>query len=586
MGTDSLLGEPAFSPSRRNNAWRLAWFSLMVIGCAPTRRSTKSSKLRLQTSSPIAFPIVAPGKSHTWRDVLSSPWLPAGGALLFGWLGLWNKLRVDWTINEQYEYGWFVPPLALAVLALRWKDRPAAETASRPGGWLFITVAVIGLLMILPLRLIEGPNPDWRLIYWLHAGTLAGLSLALATWSGGWRGGRHFAFPILFLLVAVPWPSGPEQAVVQSLMRGVAAIAAECMAVLGIPAVAEGNVLSVRGQLVGVNEACSGIRSLQTTLMAGLFLGELSRLTAARRLALLGGGVLIALAANIFRSSFLVWVAARSGVAALERYHDATGISVLFIVFGCLLWLNARLAKRPAVPAGDVSARGQTVFAPALPPRWIVLLAVGWFAAMEVGNLWWYSAPGSGGLVALPRWTVAPPADAGFEATPIDERTARLLRYDRGVSLRWNRSDASTRRDDCTLFFFRWEPGHASNLQADLHQPHICLTASGLKQTADWGIHPLTLPDGLTLPVRRYEFENHGRLLYVFFVGGQDGVSGRAGEAEDAGARAARLRAVLERRPIVGRQTLEFLVSGPASPEEANSVCERELAALIRRVAD
>ncbi len=102
-----------------------------------------------------------------------------------------------------------------------------------------------------------------------------------------------------------------------------------------------------------------------------------------------------------------------------------------------------------------------------------------------------------------------------------------MLRFDRGLSARWTRPDAARPAgppDGCTLFFFRWEPGHASAAQADMHQPHICLTASGLTMTADHGTTPLALPDGLTLPVRRYEFVWHGQPIYVFFVVWQDGI--------------------------------------------------------------
>ncbi len=502
---------------------------------------------------------------------------------MFGWLCLWNKLRVDWTINEQYEYGWFVPPLTFALLALRWKDRPEPQPIAPPGGWLLAIAVFSGLFLLLPVRLVEGPNPDWRSVYWLHAAVLVGLSFAWALWTGGWGWMRHLAVPILFLLVAVPWPSEFEQAVVQSLMRGVAAIASECMAVLGIPAVAQGNVISVRGQLVGVNEACSGIRSLQTTLMASLFLGELSRFSTARRAVLLAGGVGIALVANVLRSSFLVWIAAQSGLAALERYHDATGITVLFTVFGALLWLNTILARSRR--QADAGAPITPVRSSVIPmPGWIVLVAIVWLAAVEIGNVWWYGGPGAEPLVILPRWSVVPPADApGFKTLPIDEGTTRMLRYDHGLSIRWTREEDGGARDDCTLFYFRWEPGHASSLQADMHQPHVCLTASGLKQTADWGIRPLTLPDGITLPVRRYEFSFHGRLLYVFFVVWQDGISGAEGQADQPGSRAARLRAVLERRSVVGRQTLEFLVTGPTIPEAADALFTREIHSLVHR---
>ncbi len=103
------------------------------------------------------------------------PGLPAFGALIFGWLGLWNRLRVDWSINEQYEYGWFVPPLALALLAMRWKDRPPGRRVAHLAGWLCGLSAIFGLGFLLPIRLVEGPNPDWRLLFWLHALVLVGL---------------------------------------------------------------------------------------------------------------------------------------------------------------------------------------------------------------------------------------------------------------------------------------------------------------------------------------------------------------------------------------------------------------------------
>ena len=81
-------------------------------------------------------------------------------------------------------------------------------------------------------------------------------------------------------------------------MRIVAHVAAETAMLLGIPAQVEGNLIRVSTGLVGVNEACSGIRSLQTSLMIGLLFGELKRLSVLRRVALVAGAVAIALFAN------------------------------------------------------------------------------------------------------------------------------------------------------------------------------------------------------------------------------------------------------------------------------------------------
>jgi exosortase len=451
------------------------------------------------------------------------------GVALAAWALLWNKLRVDWSVDEQYQYGWFVPPLALALLAMRWQDRPAPAAPAglnrRSVMWMALLTGGL-LLLLLPIRLIEEANPDWRMFFWVHAAVLTALSLLLAAWTGGAAWVRHFAFPVGFLLLAVPWPSGPEEVVVQSLMRMVATIAAEGMNLLGIPARPQGNLIYIRDQIVGVNEACSGIRSLQTMLMAGFLLGELSRLNWRRRLVLLGGGLAVAMVANVFRSGILVWIAARQGTAALDRYHDSAGISVLLIIFAGLLWINSRLARSDGRTAAEKTKENASsplsappAIAPSVPrplPRAFVFAVAGWLCFVEIGTAAWYGSR-EVRQAPLSRWTVDLPVDApAFQNVKIDERSSRMLRYDDGKSARWKRSDSPPA--ECTLFFFRWEPGRTSATRAAMHQPHICLTASGLAQTADWGIRSVRTARGVTLPVRRYEFLFNGRRIYVFYV--------------------------------------------------------------------
>src|SRR4029077_14188581 len=47
------------------------------------------------------------------------------------WLILFRQLSNEWSINEQYNYGWFVPFLALFLFWLRWADRPDPEVRSQ-----------------------------------------------------------------------------------------------------------------------------------------------------------------------------------------------------------------------------------------------------------------------------------------------------------------------------------------------------------------------------------------------------------------------------------------------------------------------
>ena len=170
-----------------------------------------------------------------------------------------------------------------------------------------IGIAVAALLLLFPIRLFEIGNPDWRPLSWLHALCVVAITLVFLWSVGGTPWLRHFAFPVAFTLIAVPWVSPIEQPIVQGLMRVVAVISSETVALFGIPARLEGHLIRIPDGLVGVNEACSGVRSLQTSLMIGLLFGELKRLSILRRIVLVIAAAAIAFVGNCIRAFFLVW---------------------------------------------------------------------------------------------------------------------------------------------------------------------------------------------------------------------------------------------------------------------------------------
>src|SRR3974390_2353907 len=111
---------------------------------------------------------------------------------------LFNELRVDWSINPQYHYGWAVPLLALASLHMRWPVRPTAgNTALRPA---IVALLALALVSLLPIRLAEEANPEWRLAMWAHAFQTILVALCLVYFAGGMPWVKHFAFPICFIL--------------------------------------------------------------------------------------------------------------------------------------------------------------------------------------------------------------------------------------------------------------------------------------------------------------------------------------------------------------------------------------------------
>ena len=224
-------------------------------------------------------------------------------------------------------------------------------------------------------------------------------------------------------------------------MRMVADVAAETAMLLGIPAQVEGNLIRVSTGLVGVNEACSGIRSLQTSLMIGLLFGELKRLSVLRRVALVVGAVIIAVFANFVRAVFLVTVAATKNISEVSRWHDVAGYTIIALVFLSTMGLAYLLGKSEIRnPKSEIGGQSSEVRSQRseVRGRWSVVsspyvaAALCWLLFVEIGIAAWYRAHETN-LVSGIRWTVQWPEQApNFRKLNIDPEIRSVLRFDEG----------------------------------------------------------------------------------------------------------------------------------------------------------
>ena len=213
--------------------------------------------------------------------------------------------------------------------------------------WNFVvtTFVAFAALLLLPVRVVYEANQDWPLCSWLLASGVVAISLYAVFLIGGWPWVRHFAFPICFILVAVRWPSRLEHNLTQGLMRAVAGVTVHVLNWVDIIATQRGNLIELSTGAVGINAACSGIRSFQCTLMGALFLGELYLLGWRQRLWLLAGGAALSFGFNVVRTLLLTWYASDAGIEAVEKWHDPAGLSIFLASFASL-WLLAWLFKR------------------------------------------------------------------------------------------------------------------------------------------------------------------------------------------------------------------------------------------------
>ena len=556
---------------------------------------------------------------------------------LVGYLALraLDQLRVEWTLNAQYAYGWAVPFLCAwlcwrrgtegrrqraVVRDQKAKVRGQGSEVGGAGGKMEsgkqkaeisgsqlstlnsqLPIFIL-LLAFLGTRLIAEANPDWRLVSW----ALALEAVAGALWFVHGRGGRaavrQYAFPILFFLVAVPWPSFVEQPVIQLLTRGIVAVTAELMQAFGLVAVIHGNVIETARGWVDVDEACSGIRSLQAALMLALFFGEWQRLNGPRRAALGGAAFALACVFNLARTLTLSLVAAQQGTAAVARWHDPAGTA---IVLGCFYgvwaaaeWMEKRQraegrrrraevrnqksevtdapASNPqssmAVPSSG-SQLSTFNFQPTSPFRGLIF-AVLILLAGEIAIFFWYaSAP----RVSTADWAAVLPRErTGYKPVELPRAAAEILRFNEGESGAWLNEDGTRWQ----MIALRWFPGRAAVALARNHTPEICLPAAGKKLSAMSGPLPLTAA-GVTLPFRCFTTEQNGRPLVVFYTLWEEGAPAQ-NVATGFLTWSARWQAVRERRRNPGQRVIQIAVAGAREAAHAEELLRAELPRLIQ----
>jgi exosortase/archaeosortase family protein len=287
------------------------------------------------------------------------------GMLFLGFVA-WDQSHW-WRIKEDYAFGWLVPVFAIFVVRDRWPKIVAAWNACGSDGspraaggqrmllWamvgaslgigtalfllgafyrasvgtsqpatLAITVGAIGIL--LPLLVLNAPAGESQQT------ALGGRRPpAVSLWDDARvRLAALFVFPVLVWLISAPIVSAVENQLSLALLRRVVSVVAFVFDLLGLPLEQQGNVLNLPTGSVGVEDACSGIRSLTGCVFAGSFLAAVFLDRWWKKIALVVAAMLLAFLTNLGRSLFLTAWAYRHGPPAIEGVvHDVAGYAVL-----------------------------------------------------------------------------------------------------------------------------------------------------------------------------------------------------------------------------------------------------------------
>ena len=260
-----------------------------------------------------------------WR-----PWAAAGLGLALLYVPTYAGMARGLWGDDAYAHG----PIILAVVAwLFWRARgvlldptlkaaPVAGTLTLLAG---LALYYVGRTQSLPLFEMAS-----------HLPVLAGIVLL----ARGFGGVRRLAFPLLFLLFAVPLPGFVLDFFTVPLKEFVSATVAQALAFVGYPVERAGVVLTIGEHEMLVADACSGMNSLYTLFALGfLYTHLVGPRSVARTLLVLAAVVPIAIVANMLRVIALVLVTVHVGPeAASGLFHDFAGLMVFAVAFGLLAW--------------------------------------------------------------------------------------------------------------------------------------------------------------------------------------------------------------------------------------------------------
>lgn len=264
-----------------------------------------------------------------------------------------------WTRSQTFAHGWLVLPASLWFIWQRREQLAALPLAPWwPGALL---VAGAGALW-LAAELAGAQSAAQFALVALAAGAV------IAATGAAWA--RVLAFPLAFLLFAVPF----GEVFVPTLIDWTADFTVAALKLSGVPVYREGNEFAIPSGRWSVVEACSGVRYLLASAMAGTLYAWLMYRSPRRRALFIAASLLVPIVANWLRAYLIVML------GHLSDNRIAAGVDHLiygWIFFGVVILamfaVGARWREDGAPAATHARSSAASLPRSSLAPAWLAL---------------------------------------------------------------------------------------------------------------------------------------------------------------------------------------------------------------------
>ena len=266
-------------------------------------------------------------------------------------------------LEDNNSHGPFIPLIALYLIWWRWRALEAVESR---GSWWGLSIIAAGLFVYV-VGEFAAMHAVVHVSLWL---VIVGLLVCAI----GLPGIRVLAFPLAYLLAAIPWPTFLQGELSNRLQLWSSALGVGFLHAVGVTAYREGNVIDLGPTQLQVVEACSGLRYLFPLTALTLLAAYLYRESLWKRVILVLSSIPISILLNGFRIGVIGVLVGTYGQAAAEGFTHFFEGWIFFVASLALLcvemWILSRVgsstsrrrfAELIGLPKSDVPTPDQAV---------------------------------------------------------------------------------------------------------------------------------------------------------------------------------------------------------------------------------
>jgi exosortase A len=280
-----------------------------------------------------------------------------------------------WDSSETFAHGYIILPITLLLI---WHRRDSLRQLPMAPCW-----PALGLLALCGFGWLLAELGEVQFVRQYAFAAMLPLSVLAVL---GWTLARALAFPLAFVLFAVPF----GEIFIAPLINITADFTVAMLRLTGIPVLREGNHFAIPSGNWSVVEACSGVRYLISSVTLGCLYAYLSYRSRVRQAVFIALSIIVPIIANGLRAYMIVMIGHLSGMTlAVGVDHLIYGWIFFGIVMFLLFWVASYWREdRNESPSPVIATIGKPRRAPA------ATLAAAALAVLATVSVWpayaWY----------------------------------------------------------------------------------------------------------------------------------------------------------------------------------------------------